>query len=424
MGLTINDRLARLTNARPTATRRSVPSSPEPIPPHSRRSFAVAGYPGLSALPGAAAEAARILLREEAASLPPVEDWLFLDTETSGLAGGAGTHVFLTGVGQLRGDSFGIDLYFLHDLAAESELLAAVADRLRDAPVVVTFNGKLFDLPLLETRYRMNRMDPPLTRTVHLDLLFPARLLWRLRFGSARLIALEEGVLGFRREGDVPGEEIPGRYFDYLRTSCAELLLPVLQHNAWDIASLAALTGKMLRATAAPDAAGHDALDLFGLSRLFEKAGRTAEAQRLYEHALAKELPLELEKLARHNLALLYKRERAHERAAAQWRELAASQTDIEAGSLTAYEELAICYEHRLKDLSAAHETTRQALGLLRKLHANPFAETRKLLAWKDRFAKRRRRLERKLGRQHPNQKFSPAQEHDPLRAQSLETLS
>ena len=405
MNASLQDRLTRLNNAQNSrpAHRISCLQENDTLPPISRRTFALDEHPGLATLPGAAVDAARILLRNETNFLPPIKEWIFLDTETSGLAGGAGTYVFLTGVGQFvvddNADKFGsrfdIDLYFLDDLGSEPKLLDALAQRLRDAPVVVTYNGKLFDLPLLETRFRLNRMEFPLSDAIHLDLLFPARLLWRLRFGSARLIALEQGVLGFHRKGDIPGEDIPGRYFDYLRTGRAEPLLPVAGHNAWDIASLAALTGTMLAAVADTKSASHDSLDLFGLSRIFEKAGRTNKAQLLYERALDGQLPLELERVARRNLALLYKRERAHARAAAQWRELAATQAD----SLSAYEELAICYEHRLHELTAALSTSQDALELVRKLRSNPVAANAKLLDWEARFSKRLRRLEEKLGR-------------------------
>jgi len=127
------------------------------------------------------------------------ERWLFLDTETTGLAGGTGTYPFLVGIGWWDGGGLQIEQFFMRDLDEEHSLLLELSERMAKRPILVTFNGKSFDWPLLETRYRMTRAIPAITPKVHLDLLHPARQLWRLRLGSVRLKDLERHVLARAR---------------------------------------------------------------------------------------------------------------------------------------------------------------------------------------------------------------------------------
>src|SRR5579864_9511656 len=169
--------------------------------------------------------------------------WAFLDTETTGLAGGTGTYAFLIGVGSIDECGFRVRQFFMRDYGEEASLLASLAAYLARFDVLITYNGKAYDQPLLETRYRMVRARPPFARMEHLDLLFGARRLWKLRLDSCRLVDLENQVLGVERHGDLPGEMIPYYYFEYLRTRHAARLLPVFQHNATDILTLACLTG-------------------------------------------------------------------------------------------------------------------------------------------------------------------------------------
>ena len=123
------------------------------------------------------------------------EQWLFLDTETTGLAGGTGTYAFLVGIAWWDAGGLQVEQFFMRDLDEEHSLLLELSERMAKRPVLVTFNGKSFDWPLLETRYRMTRAIPSFTPKVHLDLLHPARQLWRLRLGSVRLKDLERHVL-------------------------------------------------------------------------------------------------------------------------------------------------------------------------------------------------------------------------------------
>ena len=147
--------------------------------------------------------------------------WAFLDTETTGLAGGAGTYAFLIGVGSIDEEGFRVRQFFMRDFGEEASLLARLTEYLSGFDVLITYNGKTYDVPLLETRYRMARSKPPFARLAHLDLLHGARRLWKLRLDSCRLVDLENQILGLEREGDLPGEMIPYYYFQYLRTQQA-----------------------------------------------------------------------------------------------------------------------------------------------------------------------------------------------------------
>ena len=176
--------------------------------------------------------------------------WLFLDTETTGLAGGTGTYAFLVGLAWWDAGGLQIEQLFMRDHSEEHSVLLEIARRLRERPVLVTFNGKSFDWPLLETRFRMTRAIEPPALAAHLDLLHPARQLWRLQLGSVRLSDLERGVLGgdalgWSRQDDIDSSRIPEYYFDYLRGGPAEPLAGVFRHNRMDLRGLAALAGRV-----------------------------------------------------------------------------------------------------------------------------------------------------------------------------------
>ena len=155
--------------------------------------------------------------RRDSRRSPPGK-WCFLDTETTGLAGGSGTYAFLIGVGRITPDGFRVRQFFMRDFGEEASLLSALTEHLKQFEVLITYNGRTFDQPLLETRFRMVRQRPPFSSLAHLDLLFGARRLWKLRFDSCRLVDLENQILGVERQGDLPGELIPYFYFEYLRT--------------------------------------------------------------------------------------------------------------------------------------------------------------------------------------------------------------
>jgi len=181
--------------------------------------------------------------------------WLFLDTETTGISGGTGTYAFLVGLGWWDSGGLKVEQFFMRDHDEEHSVLLEVAHRLSERPVLVTFNGKSFDWPLLETRYRMTRSIDVPTVAAHLDFLHPARQLWKLRFKSLRLAELERLVLnaeslGWSRRDDIDSSRIPEIYFDYLRGDSAEPVAGVFMHNRMDLRGLAALAGRIMRTLA------------------------------------------------------------------------------------------------------------------------------------------------------------------------------
>lgn len=336
----------------------------------SEEVFPLAARAWLERLPELEPQVASLLVGNPPQRIPPVSEWLFFDLETTGLAGGTGTYAFLVGIGRLTRQGFRVEQFFLRDLAAESALLFELAPRLAQAPVVVSYNGKQFDAPLLETRFRLARMPVPLGAQLHLDLLFPARRLWRLHWNSLRLVDLEQNLLGYQRPEDVLSAHIPSIYFDYLRRGEERGLQGVFRHNADDLLTLAAVTARALQLVASPDTA-ENSLERLALGRLFERAGQWQRARGLYELALDSPLPEELARAARFRLSLLCKRQRDYRRAVSLWQGLISSGA---AGGgperLEVYEELAICYEHRLADPEAAVEVTRRALEEVECLRA------------------------------------------------------
>ena len=287
----------------------------------------------------------------------------------------------------MEGTQFVVRQFFLRDYPEEKAVLRALAEILDSFDGLVTYNGKTFDVPLLETRYALARLKSPFARLLHLDALHPSRRLWRLRLESCKLTDLESAVLGIEREGDVAGSEIPGIYFDYLRSGDARGLQPVFYHNALDIMTLAAVTVELARAMG--DAGTLDSpVDLFSLSRMLEFAGSREQSVETCQRALSGGLPEEIEARALHQLALQYKRQRQHELAVETWLELTRRASPL---ALEAFEELAIHYEHHQRDPQGAMEFTLAALERLRVPSSpSPHAE---------RFTHRLERLQRKTSR-------------------------
>lgn len=310
------------------------------------------------------------LSRKTRAALADPAKWLFLDTETTGLAGGTGTYAFLVGLAWWDAGGLQIEQYFMRDFAEEHSLLHELAARVVERPVLVTFNGKSFDWPLLESRFTMTRSITAPRLTAHLDLLHPARALWKLRLGSVRLVELERRVLdaprlGWHREDDVASALIPQYYFDYLRGGPVEPIAGIVRHNQMDLRGLAALFGKInaLLADENGNSENIDSLDLFGLSKFLQRRGDSDRAHSACAQALDAGLPAEFRPKARRDLALMAKRRGEHARAAALWQEIAGDPQD----GVYACEQLAIHYERRAKDLSRATEFAQLALAKLRR---------------------------------------------------------
>jgi uncharacterized protein YprB with RNaseH-like and TPR domain len=287
--------------------------------------------------------------------------WAFLDTETTGLAGGSGTYAFLIGVGRITPAGFELRQFFMRDLAEEASLLHGLSEYLGQFDTLVTYNGRTYDQPLLETRYRMARMKPPFSRMEHLDLLFGARRLWKLRFESCRLVDLENQILGFEREGDLPGEMIPYVYFEYLRKREAGRIVPILHHNAIDILTLACLTAIVPRAFQSPeDAPLTHGAEMVGLARWLCRCEQYDKALTLYRRALDKGLRDELMFRTLWDVARIEKKLGREDAALAVLTDLASGRNPFR---LPALEELAKYYEHKERNYSMALEFTMTALS-------------------------------------------------------------
>jgi hypothetical protein len=279
---------------------------------------------------------------------------VFLDTETTGLSGGTGTVAFLVGTGRVEGDEFVVRQYALRDYPDEAALLHALAEDLGDAPLV-TFNGRSFDWPLLTTRLALHRRRP--SPRAHLDLLPPARRIWARTLPSRSLRTLERHILGYEREDDLPGWQIPQAWFDYLRSGRAGVVARAFRHNEDDVLSMLALLGRIAGILADP-ALGETPRDALGTARLLVEIGDAAGAHRCLEAGLEGAAGEEARHLRR-TLAALLRRRGDHERALAHWLRLVGGGGEPD---LDAYEQVAKIYEHRLRDAGTALHWVQEAL--------------------------------------------------------------
>ena len=221
---------------------------------------------------------------------------IFIDLETTGLSGGAGTVAFLVGCGYFDLGAFQVRQFLLTSFAGERALLAAVADFFDATDLIVSYNGKTFDVPVMEMRWTFHRMPGPLEGVPHFDMLHPARRLWSGREparrgpggndeGGCRLSTLERVLFDVTRVGDVGGFEIPSRFFRFLRSGDPRLLEPVLEHNRQDLVSLAAVTAHAARLAAQGADACRDSTEALSLGRVYERAGKFDRAEACYARA-------------------------------------------------------------------------------------------------------------------------------------------
>jgi uncharacterized protein len=290
-------------------------------------------------------------------------DLLFIDTETTGLAGGTGTHAFLIGVGYFDGGVFRLRQYFMRGFHEEPAILRDIIDLLREFAAIVTFNGSSFDWPLLETRllFHGHREFP---RPVHWDLLHPARRLWRHRLGDCSLGNLEARLFGVARIDDVPGFLIPGLYFDYVRSHDARPLRPVFSHNQEDIVTLARLANLYLRVDHTPDTALTDPSELLGLALLrIERERRASGLELLAKVVDHPGLSADLAARAISALALELRRDGDRAGAAGIWRRLCDVPGHTGIDVIRARVELAKFYEHHARDYPEAIRQVELALN-------------------------------------------------------------
>ena len=341
--------------------------------------------------------ALHLLLPNAPAEAADPKQWLFLDTETTGLSGGTGTYPFLVGMAWWAGAELEIEQLFMREYSEERSLLSALAERVEERPVLVTFNGKSFDWPLLETRFRMTRTIPPPTLRAHLDFLHPARNLWRLKLGSVKLSLLERHVLDWDRGDDLLSGQIPRLYLDFVRSGRAEPLVPVFLHNQMDLRGLAGLANRILSILGDEESTTEDGLELYGLSRICERRGQAERARRTYEKSIASVLPMETDRAARAATARLARRDGYLGRARELWQGMLGNSRE----GYEAYEQLAIYHEHDACDAQQALATTREALAQLRRAHQVGMIDAGRYQKIKLQFEHRRSRLERKTGNAH-----------------------
>lgn len=295
-------------------------------------------------------------------------DWaakpIFFDTETTGLSGGAGTLAFLTGCGWFEPEGFRVRQWLLLSQAGEPAMLAALGRVVDDTSLLVSYNGKSFDVPLMNMRWAFHRQQNPFDDVPHFDMLPTARRIWRQRESAfdeggesgCSLSTLERDVLGFHRDGDVPGFEIPSRYFHFLRTGDASALTGVLDHHRHDIVSLAVLMSHALRiAEHGPDMCRDDH-ELVALGRLYERARQADRAREAFDRA-SQSADRYVRAQAFSRLGVMHKRDGRHDDAAAAWKgvlEAAGGRRSLFRLERAATEALAIHHEHRAQDFGEA----------------------------------------------------------------------
>ncbi|MGB1249443.1 MAG: ribonuclease H-like domain-containing protein [Candidatus Promineifilaceae bacterium] len=286
-------------------------------------------------------------------------DCLFIDTETTGLAG-AGTIAFMVGVGFFERDALVVRQYFVRDFGEEAAMLFDLDLLVAEYPTLISFNGKTFDIPLLKTRYLMNRLEEPFSELPHIDLLHPARRVWRRRLGSVALGALEVAMLGVERtHQDVPGALIPMMYHDYVRTGDPAQMLRVFYHNKLDIVSMATLAAQLIRTITEPDLC-NQVLDVYGLARWQVALGLpTAEAYLRQAAAMDCETEVWHEILL--EIGRLLKRQKRRTEAIPLWLQVAHTTTC----DVAAHIELAKIYEWHDVDLKKALHWTKDAINML-----------------------------------------------------------
>ena len=325
------------------------------------------------------------------------ESFVYLDTETTGLSGGTGTYAFLIGVGRFEGREFHLAQFFMIDPLKETAQLAALEEFLAPCKAIVTYNGKAFDIPLLNSRFTYHGWKTPFIDLIHVDLLHLARRLWRERLPSRTLGNIEIQILGTQRtEEDVPGWMIPQLYFDYLRSNDARPLKSVFYHNAMDILSLTALMhhSAMLLDDPKSGVVEHG-VDLIALANLFEDLGDLKIATELYIHGLEHEdirnhrIPEHVLLKALHRLALIYKRQERYENAINLWKKA------VLYNNIPACIELAKYYEHRAHDYNEAISWTEAAIKALN----NPGYTNYEIQQRIPEFEHRKKRLTRKRDR-------------------------
>jgi uncharacterized protein YprB with RNaseH-like and TPR domain len=320
-----------------------------------------------------------------------LKDFLFIDTETTGLSGGTGTMAFLVGMGYFEENRFVIDQYFLDDPSSEMSLMNVISNRLKEFKLIISFNGISFDIPLLKTRFVINRIESSLAQMDHLDLLHLSRKLWKLRLTSLRLRDIENEILFFKREEEeVPGWLVPQIYFDFIRDRDARPLKGVFYHNRMDVLSLAVILNYISELMNDPLADENTSnLDILSIARIFEKYGHLQESSILYQSSLEKGLPENLSAKLLWRFGVICKQHNNTNLALKFW------QLAYERGEYLAPIEISKYYEHMIKDYPSAILWVQNCLNMLGENDQNIYESQ----DFKDKIYLRLKRIELKQAR-------------------------
>ncbi|MGQ9646050.1 MAG: ribonuclease H-like domain-containing protein [Thermodesulfobacteriota bacterium] len=302
---------------------------------------------------------AHLLTQDERLKELDFQKALFLDTETTGLSGGTGTFAFMVGLGFFQGDGFSILQFFMRDYSEERASLSLINEFLEPFQFLVTFNGKHYDIPLLETRFILNRKKSKIKEMPNFDLLYPSRKIWKGAYDNCRLVTLESQLLGMERGDDIPSEWIPQLYFEYVQTGNAQRITPVFYHNRMDILTMVALAGRIHLVYHDPLVARpRRGVEHLALGRLFWEHGDREKAIHCFEIA-RKRCDEELIWSVMRWLSMALKKTGQTERALSLWEEMLTWPYPEDA---TPYVELAKYHEHRRKDFEKAIAYVDQAL--------------------------------------------------------------
>jgi hypothetical protein len=295
---------------------------------------------------------------------------VFVDTETTGLAGGTGTLAFLIGAGAFEDDgSFVVRQFFLRSPAEEPAVLLYLSEWLDQFEALVSFNGRGFDLPILRTRFTLQRLRPQILRAPHLDLLTPARRVWRGRLESCSLKSLEYAVLDIHRDQiDIDGSLIPQLYIDYVRTGDASEMPRVLYHNAYDILSMVTLATRLIQLFDEEQAAELTAADRFALGKWHADRAEHDQAERYLRQAAEDVADAIVQQRAALRLSLLYKQLDRRADALALWETVAQTAQLDALSAIEACIELAKYYEWHAGDLPQALAWTEQGRAIAASL--------------------------------------------------------
>lgn len=402
--LSLKDKLNRLINL----TREEKPQESQTIPFEPLQieplQFFENPYPlntkygkiALSSGLGIKGEILSCLSKDETFKSLDLSTAIFIDLETTGLSGGTGVVAFLVGLGYYRDDKFWVSQFFLGDLAEEERMIQEIAQFFSQMNFqsVVSFNGKGFDIPLLETRFILNRQPFHLSSLPHLDFLYSARSLWRHKHESCRLCHLSREVVEADRSEDIPSAEIPWRYFQYLKTGNFALMEPVLYHNQEDILSLlgVVIVGSFIFSEEKEEELA-DAMDFFGAGKIMENIGEVEKSVYFYKRALDGKLSDEVSLIAKRKLSHYFKRNSEWEKAVSLWNNIASSPT-VSSAQLYSMRELAMYFEHRVKKYEEAKKIAEE--GLVLSQGSSSY--------YKNDFAYRLERLRHKIRRQKEKQ--------------------